>query len=117
MMNGPTREEFYRAIDALKADLREHVNGINERLDTLNGRTGKGEIEIGVIGQRVTGLEKEVYARPRRRAEEISDERRSVGKKDLGLAGLGVALLAVALKLLIMTGQFAFETLKAAVHK
>lgn len=43
-MHDLSKEEFYRAID----DLRQRINGINERLDLLNGRTRKTEVKVAV---------------------------------------------------------------------
>lgn len=43
-MHDVSREEFYRATDDIKAA----VNGINARLDILNGRVRKNEIKIAV---------------------------------------------------------------------
>ena len=46
---GLGRDEFYHALDAQTARMVEGFAQINERLDTLNGRTRKTEIGLGQI--------------------------------------------------------------------
>lgn len=46
------REEFYRAIDEVKAAMRDGFDGTHQRLDDLNGRTRTNEVDIGVLKDR-----------------------------------------------------------------
>ena len=109
MMNqGPSREEFERLYTSMDAGFK----GIHDRLDTLNGRTGKGEVSDAEIRQRVTSLEKEVFTMPRRRA---SDSDGRISKREGALLGLGLGILALILKLCLLLGDVAVEAAKAVI--
>lgn len=118
-MTDLSRDEFYRAIDGLKTDLTSDIGGIHDRLDTLNGRTGKGEVERAELKQRIVSVEKEVFRR--RHGERSSSggaqSTSRLSKKDTGLAALGVGLAFTAVKLFILLGEFVLEIGKAALHK
>lgn len=119
-----TREEFYRAIDSLKSDLRDDIGGIQDRLDTLNGRTGKSELAIGKLEQRVDGAERTISrrrlddeedavvaeGRHRRNARDgtaavlAEDGGAYVSTREKALIGFGLAVVMVLLKVLELVG-------------
>jgi hypothetical protein len=45
-------------IGDMRADLRERVDGVNDRLDVLNGRTRTSELAIAVLNDRSERAEK-----------------------------------------------------------
>jgi hypothetical protein len=69
-------------IGDMRADIRERVDGVNTRLDTLNGRTRTSELAIAVLTDR---------------SERAEREARETGVKWGGAAGAFVGGLVVAL--------------------
>jgi hypothetical protein len=73
-----TREE----LRDLREDLVERLNtgfgGVHQRLDVLNGRTGKTEVAAAEASLRLTNVEREIFHRSRRHggAGELRDEDR-----------------------------------------
>jgi ribosomal 50S subunit-associated protein YjgA (DUF615 family) len=55
-MTDVTREELRELRAEFRADLRDEIRPILERLDRLNGRTQRNELAIAVLQTRVTIL-------------------------------------------------------------
>ncbi len=130
-----TRDEFYRAVDSLKADLKEDIRGVHDRLDTLNGRTSKTEIVLEGLRVRVDSHETDMVRirrednedaalaliRRRRNVREGQGEEwaevaaSTVTKREKALIGLGFVALSFALTLLQLLGTKLWEL--ATVHK
>ena len=53
-----TREDLREAIRDMREALRDGFGGLNERLDTLNGRTRKSEEALGRHDERLLALER-----------------------------------------------------------
>ena len=123
-----TRDEFYRAVDSLKSDLREDLQAIQGRLDVLNGRTGKNEVEIGRLDTRLKNTEHEIFRRRRDDAQDaaIASGRQKrnvregtgeawaesiVTKRERALIGFGLVILTVILKVLELMGTKLWELL------
>ncbi len=127
-----TREEFYRAIDSLKSDLRDDIGGIQDRLDTLNGRTGKNELAIGKLEQRVDGAERVISrrrlddeedavvaeGRHRRNARDgasdawAEDTASHITRREKALIGFGLAVVMVLMKVLELVGTTLWDVVK-----
>jgi len=127
-----SREEFYRALGGLKDDLREDLHAITARLDKLNGRTGKNEVEVGKLDTRLRSAEQKIY---RRRLDDDEDDvtasdrhRRdrnegqgeawaesTVSHREKALIGFGLVVLTVMIKVLEVMGSKLWEVL--TVHK
>lgn len=115
-----TRDEFYRAVRELKADLREDIQAVVSRLDGLNGRTGKNEVEIGVLNTRVDLAEHEVFRRRRDQEDSGAISVRSkrqtrngtgeawaeerITPREKALIGFGLVILSATLKVLELVG-------------
>lgn len=115
-----TSEQFYRAIESLKDDLREDLQAIQRRLDVVNGRTGKNEVEIGKIDTRLKNTEHEIFRRRRDledsgaiqvrskrqtrtgTGEAWADER--ITKREKALIAFGLVILSAMLKVLELVG-------------
>ena len=119
-----TRDEFYRAVDGLKSDLREDLQRIDGRLDVLNGRTGKSEIDIGKLDTRVRNTEHEIFRRRRDDHDQPHNRREGQGeawaaaavtKREGALIGFGLVILTATLKVLELVGTKLWEVLM--VHK
>jgi hypothetical protein len=50
-----TRDDLDHAADRLEARMRDGFDGINARLDALNGRTRKNETAIAILEDRSPG--------------------------------------------------------------
>lgn len=103
-----TRDEFYRAISDLKADVRQDLQGITRHLETLNGRTGKGEVADAEVRVRVTTLEEEAKRHRQRRSVDAGEgatwAAAAVTKREGYLIGLGLTILVAVLKVLEVAG-------------
>lgn len=120
MNQGPSREEFKAFVDRVYQQMDDGFSGVHERLDTLNGRTGKGEVERENLRTRIVSLEKETFSEPRRRVTDVISAPPPpsfFSKREGALVTLGVAAVATLLKLLLLSGQFVFELVKAAVKR
>lgn len=47
-----SENEFERAFNALREDMKAGFGGVNARLDQLNGRTGRNETAIAILQDR-----------------------------------------------------------------
>lgn len=94
-----SRDEFYRAIDALRDDLKDGLAGTHDRLDVLNGRTLKGEVAHAELRADFRGLEKVVYRRRRTDAGDDDEPERSPAMRK-GLITLGLSVIIALLKLI-----------------
>ena len=77
-----SREEF----GGLREDIRDGFKGINDRLDLVNGRVRKSEIDIGIMQSRLDAVEKaqeggELFSPTKRKFYAL-----------VGLATIGVAV-------------------------
>lgn len=113
-MNGPSREEFTAFTDRLYETTDAGFKGVHTRLDVLNGRTLKGEIDRENLRTRVVSLEKEIFSEPRRRATDTPPPP-FFTKREGALVGLGIAVVAALLKFMLVAGEFAIELGKAAL--
>lgn len=114
MNNGPSREEFKAFTERIYRQMDDGFGGVHERLDVLNGRTGKGEVADAELRQRVTSVEKEVFDGPRRRSGD-SPVPPLFTKREGALVALGVTVLGALLKLMLVSGEFALEFAKATL--
>jgi len=111
-----TREEFRGTMDRLYETTDQGFRTLTERLDTLNGRTLKGEIADAELRTRVVSLEKEVFSVPRRRREGAGEDPAaptSVTKREAALIALGVAVISALVKATLIVGEFAVAAIKA----
>jgi hypothetical protein len=114
MSDGPSRAEFTAFCDRLYEQMDAGFNGVHERLDTLNGRTGKGEVADAELRARITSVEKEVFNEPRRRSGDTPAPPLFT-KREGALVALGIGVVGALLKVLLLSGQFALEFVKAAL--
>ena len=126
-----TSDQFYRAIDSLKADLREDLQAIQGRLDVLNGRTGKSEVEIGRLDSRLKNTERELFrrrndpedsgtitTRHKRQTRDGTGEawaEERITKREKGLIAFGFIVVSVMLKILELVGTKFWDVVTA--HK
>lgn len=114
MSDGLSREEFTAFTTRIYQQMDDGFSGVHERLDTLNGRTGKGEVERENHRTRIVSLEKEIFSEPRRRSTDVQTSP-FFTKREGALVALGVAVIGALLKVLLLSGQFVLEFLKAAL--
>lgn len=103
----PSRDEMGRLYTTMDAGFK----GVHDRLDVLNGRTLKGEIDRENLRTRVVGLEKEVFHNPRRREEDVAP-RAHFSKRETGLIALGLGALVGLVKMALLFGEFLVELAK-----
>lgn len=100
-MNEVTKEDLRDVRNSILREMAEGFNRVNDRLDTLNGRTVAGEVESAKHTLRISSLERRVYAR--RRAD-TNDDKRTVMQRDVKMVIAGVtgtvAVLAFFWKIL-----------------
>ncbi len=110
-----SREEFYRSISDLKADLKEDLAGIQQRLDQLNMRTGKGEVADATLQARVTSVEKEVFDHPNRRQVDRVGQGEvwasAFTRRERTMIALGLFLVAGVLRAIELLGTKLWEVL------
>ena len=76
-----SRDEFNATMIRLYQTIDSGFAGTHERLDVLNGRTGRNEVDVGRLDARVTNLEEGVFEQPQRRAEDMDATLSTVGKQ------------------------------------
>lgn len=107
-MNGPSREEFTAFTERLYETMDGGFAKINARLDLLNGRTLKGELESENHRTRLVSLEKELFHRPSRRRDDEGQgaawAKATVTKREGYYIGVGLAVLVAVLKVLEVVG-------------
>lgn len=111
-----TRDEFKGFTERLYQTTDDGFRGVHDRLDTLNGRTLKGEIAHAELKARLISVEKEVF---RRRADDHAVPIATPSyftKREKALVGLGILFVTALVKVLLMAGQFVVELGKAAVQ-
>lgn len=103
-----TRDDLRQAIGDLKTDLKEDLQAISAHLATLNGRTGKGEIERENLRTRLVSVEKEMIRHPNRRRDDHGEGAAwatgSVSKREGALIGFGLVIITVLIKVLELVG-------------
>lgn len=118
MNDGPSREEFKAFVARVYEQIDDGFSGVHSRLDVLNGRTGRGEVADAELRQRITSVENELFNAPRRRA---TDPAVTVvtpplfTKREGALVALGVTVVGALLKLMLVSGEFTLELVKAAI--
>lgn len=118
MEDGVSRDEFSAFCDRLYKTQDAGFKGIHDRLDVLNGRTGKGELERERMRGRIILLEKELSAHPRRRMGEADAKGLPLmTKRETALVVVGLTVIASSIKLMLVVGEFALAFLKASVGK
>lgn len=116
MSDGPSREEFKAFCERVYEQMDDGFSGTHGRLDTLNGRTAKGEVADAELRARVTSIEKEVFRGPRRRVNDPPVVPPPFfTKREGALVALGVAVISAVVKLMLLSGEFALEFAKAAL--
>lgn len=116
MNDGPSRAEFKAFTERVYEQMDDGFSGVHSRLDVLNGRTGKGEVADAELRQRITSVEKEVFDEPRRRATDVpAPAPPFFTKREGALVALGVAVVGALLKLMLLSGEFALEFVKATL--
>lgn len=87
-------------ISDMRIDLRERLDGCNERLDVLNGRTRDSEVQIAVLNDRSERAEVAATAAVTAAAiaaDSARTQARDTGWKWGGGAGAGIAGVVVGL--------------------
>jgi hypothetical protein len=84
----------------VRVDLKDRIDGVNDRLDVLNGRTGKSEIEIAVLRDRSERAERSaVLAQQAASASAVSaaaaERDAHLNGRKAGLFGAGAGSAAV----------------------
>jgi hypothetical protein len=111
--DGPSRAEYTSFVERVYHTMEAGFEQINERLDVLNGRTGKGEIADAEIKARVVSLEKEVFQRPRRRAEDHDEFEQRNSKREAALVAAGLAIIMALIRLAEFLGAKLWAALTA----
>lgn len=96
-MSAVTKEDLWDVRDRLSAEAQQGFNGVHERLDVLNGRVGRGEVQAGEHGVRLVNLEREVFKRRRSNVEEHAPDdpdAAPITRRDLKVAGYVVTGIA-----------------------
>lgn len=88
-------------IGDMRTDLRERVDGVNARLDVLNGRTRTSELAIAVLNDRSERAESIASAA----AADAKSQARETGWKWGGGAGAAIGGAIVAAWKLLSGGQ------------
>jgi hypothetical protein len=70
-MGDVTRDELRDLRDDIVGRMTDGFSGVHQRLDTLNGRTSKGEVAIAAADVRMANLEREVFRRHRTGGETV----------------------------------------------
>lgn len=114
--DGPTRAEFERLYQRLDAGF----NGIDDRLDTLNGRTRKVETSDVEQTLRLHTLEQEVFRRrstdQKNRDDDDGQPRKLLTKRETALVAAGIAILGALFKLTTLLGGLVVDLVKKATH-
>lgn len=117
-MDGPSRAEFQAFADRLYEQMDRGFERITTRLDVLNGRVGKGELEGENHRTRLVNLEKEIFRTPKRRhvdhAGEAEEWAASFSKREYALMSLGFAVIMALLKLVEFLGGKLWTVLTSA---
>jgi hypothetical protein len=118
MSDGPGREEFTAFTNRVYQAIEHGFSDINDRLDVLNGRTGKNEVVAGELGVRIKNVEHELFRTPRRRhTDHAGDGERwglAFSKREGMLIGFGLVVIEVLLKILEAVGTQLWNVI---VHK
>lgn len=75
------RDEF----DRLHETMRDGFQGLHRRLDELNGRTRKTELDVAGLEPRVKSLEKDVFRDNRDRSPRAGVDKKTAGALITGL--------------------------------
>jgi hypothetical protein len=109
----PSRAEFDRLYEHIDNGFR----GVHDRLDTLNGRTRKIEVDSGQIHTRLHNVEKEVFQRRRTDKRTDGDPDRLFTKREAALATVGIAIISAMWKLIVLLGGSVIDfATKKAMH-
>lgn len=102
---GCTKEDLRDLRDQVLDEMRLGFGRTHERLDILNGRIGKNEVETGKHEIRLRNVEKAVFDRRHAEPRHLSDpEQRSVKRRDVTLIIAGGAGLLLTIKFLVWIG-------------
>lgn len=86
-MAGPvTKEDLWDLRDTLSRQNKDGFDGVHERLDVLNGRVGKNEVQGGEHGVRLINLEREVFKRRRSDTDDEAKDAAPITRRDLTVA-------------------------------
>jgi hypothetical protein len=127
-MGGPvTKDDLWDLRDTLSAQsardraalaeqFERGISGMHERLDTLNGRVGRGEVQGGEHGVRLVNLEREVFKRQRAGSDsdataERRDDSSPITRRDLKVAGYVLAAAAGTLGFLFKLLPWALKAI------
>jgi hypothetical protein len=116
-MTGPTREEFRDTMERLYDTTDQGFKALTERLDTLNGRTLKGEVGQAELRQRMVNVEKEVFPRGRRSAGVVSETAMALTKQQGFLVGVGLGAFWGVTKVVELLGTKAMHAVFEALAK
>lgn len=104
MSDGPSRAEYTAFVERVYHTIERGFEQINERLDTLNGRTLKGEVADAALTVRIQNLEKEVFRERRtgsdRRGSDGEIAPAPVSRREGAVALAALAACVTALKVL-----------------
>lgn len=81
-MSTLTREDLIDLRNMLSTRLDTGFSDLNERLDVLNGRVGRGEVDLGKHDIRLTNVEREVFRASTRRPDPPDEDRRAPPEED-----------------------------------
>jgi len=96
-----TKADVRDMRDQLLGEMREGFDRTHARLDLLNGRVSKSEIEIGKHSERIKTLfARIVDRRHHERRQDEEAERRPITRRDVALIGTGLGMGLATLKFL-----------------
>lgn len=104
-------ERLYKLVDDGISRIDDGIGGVHTRLDLLNGRTLKGEVERENHRTRLVSLEKEVFAAggPRRRSADHAGDGESWSmaftKREGALMALGFTVIVILFKIVEFLGE------------
>lgn len=116
-MNGPSREEFTAFTERLYETMDRGFQGVHSRMDTLNGRTLKGEIDRENLRTRLVSVEKELFRHPnRRRTDEGkgAEWANSLTKREGALLTAGLFLVGGMYKVIDLLGTKLWHVLMSS---
>lgn len=116
MSDGPTRAEFTAFVTRCYDTMDQGFEGVNTRLDVLNGRTVRLEVADGMFAVRMAAVEDDLqYHGPRRRRSDQAGNGEqwagAVTKREGALIGFGLVILTVILKVLEVVGTKLWDVL------
>lgn len=96
MSDVSTKADLRDVRDSILDEMRAGFDRIHARLDLLNGRVSKSELEIGRHHERLKTLFARMFERRHHQRRDAAKDQRPLTKRDIGLVvGGGAGLIAV----------------------